>query len=66
MVGLWAIPVASAETTATVTASAQGAEQCVTVTYDDGTSQAVEIPAGVPVTVTNGAALAVADPDPAE
>ena len=53
VVGLWAIPVASADTTTTVTAGAQGGEQCVTVSYHDGTSQAVEIPAGVPLTSLN-------------
>jgi hypothetical protein len=62
-VGLWALPVASAATTGTVPAPAAAAPSCVTVSYADGTTQAVVIPAGDSVaTVQDLVTLAQQDP----
>jgi len=62
IIGLWAIPVASAADTATVPTSA--AEQCLTVDYLDGSIQTpVSILATDPLP-TDGAALEADDPDP--
>ncbi len=58
MVGLWAIPVASADTTATTSTGAASGLQCVSVSYDDGTTQPVQIPVGDPVTVAELIVLA--------
>ncbi len=61
-VGLWAIPAASAETTATV--ATEAAQQCVTAAFPQGVTMPFEIPASDPVPTT-GEALASDTPVPA-
>jgi murein DD-endopeptidase MepM/ murein hydrolase activator NlpD len=64
LVGLWAIPVASASTTATVPTDTAVAQQCVTADFPDGIALPFEIAATDPLPA-DGAALALDDPEPA-
>jgi murein DD-endopeptidase MepM/ murein hydrolase activator NlpD len=64
LLGLWAIPAASASTTGTVPADTVVAQQCVTAEFPNGIAMPFEIPASDPVP-TDGASLALDDPTPA-